>query len=166
MILLQVCEKRPDLLNVSVDFLLELKDYIMLVIETSPKNFFKTLELIPPKFLTPDNQQDLLESFMLWHGFCRKVSFNNYVDMILPFFDHLPTSTWTFFTLNVDKNGDFCTTYPPHLVHVVIERPQRQKRRLECEKEEMASALDEAEAALEAEENRVIRTQLELTQLK
>ena len=26
-----------------------------------------------------------------------QVSFNNYVDMILPFFDHLPTSTWTFF---------------------------------------------------------------------
>ena len=70
--LLQVCEKRPDLLNVSVDFLLELKDYIMLVIGTSPKNFFKTLELIPPKFLTPDNQQDLLESFISWHGFCRK----------------------------------------------------------------------------------------------
>ena len=44
----------------------------MLVIGTSPKNFFKTLELIPPKFLTPDNQQDLLESFMLWHAFCRK----------------------------------------------------------------------------------------------
>ena len=43
---------------------------------------------------------------------------------------------------------------------------ERQKRRLECEKEEMASALDEAEAALEAEENRVIRTQLELTTLK
>ena len=43
---------------------------------------------------------------------------------------------------------------------------ERQKRRLECEKEEMASALDEAEAALEAEENRVIRTQLELSQLK
>ena len=45
--------------------------------------------------------------------------------MILPFFDHLSTSTWTFFTLNVDKNGDFWTTYPPHLVDVVIERPQR-----------------------------------------
>ena len=32
-----------------------------------------------------------------------QVSFNNYVDIILPFFDHLPTSTWTFFTLNVEK---------------------------------------------------------------
>ena len=69
---LQVCEKRPDLLNVSVDFLLEFKDYIMLVIGTSPKNFFKTLELIPPKFLTPENQQGLLESFVSWNGFCRK----------------------------------------------------------------------------------------------
>ena len=113
--LLQVCEKRPDLLNVSVDFLLELKDYIMLVIETSPKNFFKTLELIPPKFLTPDNQQDLLESFMLWHGFCRKVSFNNYVDMILPFFDHLPTSTWTFFNLNYGQKLEIFGP-PTHLI--------------------------------------------------
>ena len=40
----------------------------------------------------------------------------------------LPTSTWTFFTLNVDVNGDFWTTYPPHLVHVVIERPQSTSR--------------------------------------
>ena len=38
--------------------------------------------------------------------------------MILPFFDHLPTSTWTFFT-----NWHFLTTYPPDLVHVVLERP-------------------------------------------
>ena len=30
-----------------------------------------------------------------------------------------------FFTLNVDKNGYFWTTYPPHLVHVVIDRPPR-----------------------------------------
>ena len=44
----------------------------MLVIGTSPKNFFKTLELIPPKFLTPENQQGLLESFVSWNGFCRK----------------------------------------------------------------------------------------------
>ena len=52
-------------------------------------------------------------------------SFNNYVDMILPFFDHLPTSTWTFFTLNVDQSWHFLTTYPPHLVHVVFERPPK-----------------------------------------
>ena len=36
---------------------------------------------------------------------------------------YLPTSTWTFFTLNVDKKKHFLTTYPPHLVHVVFERP-------------------------------------------
>ena len=48
-------------------------------------------------------------------------SFNNYVDIILPFFDPLPTSTWTFFTLNVDQNWHFSTNYPPHLVHVVFE---------------------------------------------
>ena len=43
---------------------------------------------------------------------------------------------------------------------------ERQKRRLECEKEELSSALDEAEAALEAEENRVVRAQFELATLK
>ena len=42
----------------------------------------------------------------------------------------------------------------------------RQRRRLEGEKEELANALDEAEAALEAEENRTIRAQFELAQLK
>ena len=45
------------------------------------------------------------------------------MDMILPFFDYLPTSTWTFFTLNMDKNRHFLTTYPSLLVHVVTERP-------------------------------------------
>ena len=43
--------------------------------------------------------------------------------MIWPFFDHLPTPTWTFITLNVDQNWHFLTTYPPHLVNVVFERP-------------------------------------------
>ena len=54
-----------------------------------------------------------------------KGSFNNYVDMILPFFAHLPTSTWTFFTLNVDQNWHFLSTYPPHLVHVIFEKNPR-----------------------------------------
>ena len=52
-----------------------------------------------------------------------KGSFTNYVDKILTIFDYLPTSTWTFFTLNVDKKKHFLTTYPSHLVHVVFERP-------------------------------------------
>ena len=52
-----------------------------------------------------------------------KVSFNYDVDIIVPFLDHLPTSI--FYALNVDKNMHFWTTYPPHLVHVVIERPLR-----------------------------------------
>ena len=43
--------------------------------------------------------------------------------MVLPFFDHLPTFMWTFSTLNADKNGQVWNTYPPHLLHVVIERP-------------------------------------------
>ena len=46
-------------------------------------------------------------------------SFNNYVDIIFVFFDHLSTSMWIFFTQNVNKNP----IYPPHLVHVVFERP-------------------------------------------
>ena len=44
----------------------------------------------------------------------------NYVDKI---YDYLPTLSWTFFTLNVDKNMHFLTTQPPHLVHVFFERP-------------------------------------------
>jgi hypothetical protein len=53
--------------------------------------------------------------------------FKNYVDKILTIFDYLPTSTWTFFTLNVDKKKHFLTTYLPHLVHVVFEWPQLPK---------------------------------------
>merc|ERR1712121_556656 len=42
----------------------------------------------------------------------------------------------------------------------------KQRRRLEQEKEELQSALEEAEGALEQEENKVLRAQLELTQVK
>lgn len=42
----------------------------------------------------------------------------------------------------------------------------RQRRRVEAEKEELSNALDEAEAALEAEENRTIRAQFELATIK
>merc|ERR1719191_2390124 len=42
----------------------------------------------------------------------------------------------------------------------------KQRRRLEIEKEELQAALEEAEGALEQEENKVLRTQLELGQLK
>merc|ERR1711994_288133 len=41
----------------------------------------------------------------------------------------------------------------------------KQRRRLEVEKEELQSALEEAEAALEQEENKVLRAQLELGQV-
>ena len=43
-----------------------------------------------------------------------QVSFNNYVDMILLFFDHLPTSTWTCFTLKWTKMEIFGP--PTHLI--------------------------------------------------
>ena len=52
-------------------------------------------------------------------------SFYIYVDIIWPFFDNLFTSLWTFLTLIVDTNRHFWTSYPPHFVHVVIERPQK-----------------------------------------
>merc|ERR1712142_197763 len=40
------------------------------------------------------------------------------------------------------------------------------RRRLECEKEELQAALEEAEGALEVEENKVLRAQLELSQVR
>ena len=58
----------------------------------------------------------------LLHNIGRR-SFNNYVDIMLPFLDHRPTSMWTFYTLNLDKNGRVWSTYPPHLVHVIIKCP-------------------------------------------
>merc|ERR1712241_1303614 len=42
----------------------------------------------------------------------------------------------------------------------------KQRRRLEQEKEELQAALEEAEGALEQEENKVLRAQLELTQVR
>merc|ERR1711874_242649 len=39
-------------------------------------------------------------------------------------------------------------------------------KRLEIEKEELAAALEEAEAALEQEENKFLRSQLELSQVR
>merc|ERR1711936_212756 len=47
-----------------------------------------------------------------------------------------------------------------------IHELDKQRRRLEVEKEELQSALEEAEAALEQEENKVLRAQLELGQVR
>ena len=58
----------------------------------------------------------------LLHNIGRR-SFNNYVGIMLPFLDHRSTSMWTFYTLNLDKNGYVWSTYSPHLVHVIIECP-------------------------------------------
>ena len=52
-----------------------------------------------------------------------KGSFPNYVDKILVFFDYLPPCVDIFYGMNVDKSGHFKTTYLPHLVNVVCERP-------------------------------------------
>ena len=40
-------------------------------------------------------------------------AFNDYVDTILSFFDHLPTSEWTLNPHNVGNNWHFLTTYLP-----------------------------------------------------
>ena len=42
-------------------------------------------------------------------------SFNNYVDMILPFFDHLPTSPWIFFYPKYGTKMDIFWPYT-HLI--------------------------------------------------
>merc|ERR1711902_138820 len=47
-----------------------------------------------------------------------------------------------------------------------IHELDKQRRRLEVEKEELQAALEDAESALEAEENKVLRAQLELGQVK
>merc|ERR1712008_516255 len=47
-----------------------------------------------------------------------------------------------------------------------IHELDKQRRRLEIEKDELQTALEEAEAALEQEENRVLRAQLELGQVR
>merc|ERR1711981_1125704 len=47
-----------------------------------------------------------------------------------------------------------------------IHELDKQRRRLEVEKEELQAALEEAESALEAEENKVLRAQLELGQTR
>merc|ERR1712242_329762 len=47
-----------------------------------------------------------------------------------------------------------------------IHELDKQRRRLEVEKEELQAALEEAEGALEAEENKVLRAQLELSQVR
>ena len=39
------------------------------------------------------------------------------------FFDHLPSSVYIFYGINVYKKLIFLTTYPPPLVNVVCERP-------------------------------------------
>ena len=47
-----------------------------------------------------------------------------------------------------------------------IHELDKQRRRLEIEKEELQAALEEAEATLEQEENKVVRAQLELSQIR
>merc|ERR1711876_36651 len=47
-----------------------------------------------------------------------------------------------------------------------IHELDKQRRRLEQEKEELQAALEEAEGALEQEENKVLRSQLELSQVR
>merc|ERR1711881_361064 len=47
-----------------------------------------------------------------------------------------------------------------------IHELDKQRRRMETEKEELQGALEDAECSLEAEENKVLRAQLELGQVR
>ena len=47
-----------------------------------------------------------------------------------------------------------------------IHELEKNRRRLEVEKEELRAGLEEAEAALEQEENKVLRAQLEMSQVR
>jgi len=47
-----------------------------------------------------------------------------------------------------------------------IHEIEKARKRLEVEKDELQAALEEAEAALEQEENKVLRAQLELSQVR
>merc|ERR1712156_985770 len=47
-----------------------------------------------------------------------------------------------------------------------IHELDKQRRKLEVEKEELQAGLEEAEAALEQEENKVLRAQLEMSQVR
>ena len=62
-------------------------------------------------------------------SYINKGSFNNHVDIILLFFDHPPTSVDSFYVVNMDKNDNYWTTYPPPLVHVVFECPLGKSRK-------------------------------------
>ena len=62
-----------------------------------------------------------MEKLRFYKKNCGRGSFKNHVDIILLFFDHPPTSMDILYVLNVDKKGKFWTTYPPPLLHVVIE---------------------------------------------
>ena len=83
----QICEKRPDLLNVGVEFLEEIREIINpldTATKATTKNLFKALELIPPTLLVPDNKQIILESFVSWNAFCNKYKMNS-IELFIEF---------------------------------------------------------------------------------
>ena len=77
----------------------------------------------------------------LWHGIrdgstiSHLGSFNSYVDNNLSFFGHLPTSTWTFFNLNLGQKQTFFDPLPisscPHSFWTThLSKPQKTHTRL------------------------------------
>ena len=56
----------------------------------------------------------------------------------------------------MDKNGDFWTTYPPHLVHVVIERPHR-RNQLEQELSEKKALVTKRETNVKTVSQELIK---------
>ena len=83
---------------------------------------FSTSFPIPIYVQTTDNHHEK----SIRKSECCVGSFNIYVDIIWPlFWLNLFTSLWTFLMGIMDKNRRFWASYPPHLVHVVIEGPRR-----------------------------------------
>ena len=94
LLFLQVCERRPDLLNIDTNCLLEIEDYISLDLKATHKNLFKILEFIPPTLLVPDKQHLILERLTSWNGFCVKYNLDPIiilikVPIVLMFEDHV-----------------------------------------------------------------------------
>ena len=71
--------------------------------------------------ISSEKDQSFFSKVRLMLTKSNKGAFSNYVDIIMPFSVHIPTSPWTAFTST--KMGVIWTNYPHHLVHVVIECP-------------------------------------------
>ena len=73
-----------------------------------------------------------------------KYSFNNYVGMIFfPFLTTYPLATWSFFTLNMHKKGQFRTTYPPNRPRSYWTTPKPTNRKFKEERNCVGNCVSE-----------------------